>query len=438
MPEDRRPADRHPGDRQPSERHPADGGAADGGPVERAIWSARPPFLVEAAREAIDAWLGATGAEVMLIDYHQSHLVPFGDGDGGPAVPVNAHPAGQAYASGRPVRDNDHLYFPLAVYGGRTGVLAVRLPAGASPADPGLEDGLGRIATALARALLLADSVTDVYRQVRRRKRLTIAAELQWELLPGRTCQGSEFSLAGQLEPAYTVSGDNFDWSLSRQYLTLSVSAGMGTGISAALLTQLTVNSLRNARRSGAGPAEAAELANGIVYSQYGGKVHSATVLLRVALSTGEAEMVDAGSPRMLRVRRGEIEALTFDEQMPLGMFSDTRYRTQSLRLAPGDRLIVISEGLYSARNRSGRVYGQGPLSAALRSARMQEPNETVRFLISDLLAHHEGGELADDAIAVCLDWTGTAEPPVAGASTSTGSLTGLTRPGDRSLDLMT
>jgi serine phosphatase RsbU (regulator of sigma subunit) len=234
------------------------------------------------------------------------------------------------------------------------------------------------------------------------------------------------------------VSGDNFDWSLSRQYLTLSVSAGMGSGIGAALLTQLTVNSLRNGRRSGAGPAEAAELANGIVYSQYGGKSHSATLLLRIALATGQAEVVDAGSPRMLRVRRGEIELLAFDEQLPLGMFSDNRYRTQPLAVLPGDRLIIVSDGLYGARNPAGKSYGDTPLSAALRSARLQDPNETVRFVISDLLGYHEGTDLADDAIAVCLDWTGTTSPPVAA---SAASLADLTRPGDpasTSPDVMT
>ncbi len=393
--------------------------------VERAIWSAQPPMLIEAARTAVDAWLGVSGTEVLLIDYHQSHLVPFGDGSGGPAVLVNHHPAGQAYAAVRLVRDGDHLYLPLAVYGERTGVLAARLPAGA---DEALTDDLALVAGTLGRALRLADTATDVYREVRRRKRLTIAAELQWELLPGRTCASKEFSLAGQLEPAYTVSGDNFDWSLSRQYLTLSVSGGMGSGIGAALLTQLAVNSLRNARRSGAGPAEAAELANGIVYGQYGGKAHSSTLLLRIALSTGEAEVVDAGSPRALRVRGGDIEPLTFDEQLPLGMFSDTRYRTQSLSLVPGDRLIIISDGLYGARNPGGALYGDGPLAAALRSARMQDPNEAVRFVISDLLAHGEGTDLADDAIAICLDWTGATGHPIAGAS---ASLTDLPRPAD-------
>jgi hypothetical protein len=400
--------------------------------VERAIWSARPPFLIQATRDAVDAWLGVTGTEVMLIDYHQSHLVPFGDGTGGPAVPVSAHPAGQAYAAVRPVRDDDHLYLPLAVYGERTGVLATRLPAGA---DEAVADDLGVVADTLGRALRLADTATDVYREVRRRKRLTIAAELQWDLLPGRTCSAEEFSLAGQLEPAYTVSGDNFDWSLSQQYLTLSVSGGMGSGIGAALLTQLTVNSLRNARRSGAGPAEAAELANGIVYGQHGGKDHSATLLLRIALSTGEAEVVDAGSPRMLRVRGGEIEPMAFDEQLPLGMFSDTRYRSQPLTLVPGDRLIIISDGLYGARSPAGAIYGDAPLGSALRSARMQDPSETVRFVIGDLLAHGEGADLADDAIAVCLDWTGATGHPVAVAS---ASLTDLPRPGDTSPDVMT
>ena len=399
--------------------------------VDRSIWSARPTHLVQAAREAIDAWVGMAGTEILLLDYHQSHLVPFADGDGGTPIPIDAHPAGRAFASGRAVQDDNHLYLPLIVYGERMGVLTVRRPADTPVSD----DDLAEVAASLARALRLADTATDIYREVRRRKRLTIAAELQWDLLPGRTCESGEFCLAGQLEPAYTVSGDNFDWSLSDRHLTLSVSNGMGSGIGAALLTQLTVNSLRNARRSGAVSAEAAELASGIVYSQYGGSRHSSTLMLRIALSTGEAEVVDAGSPRLLRVRRGEIETVTLDQQMPLGMFSDTRYRAQPLTVLSGDRLIILSDGLYEARGPSGRVYGQAPLAAALRSSRLQDPNETVRYLITDLLSHHEGTDLVDDAIAVCLDWHGTADHPVAAAGSS---LSDLVRPGDTSPDVMT
>jgi serine phosphatase RsbU (regulator of sigma subunit) len=407
--------------------------------VERSIWNARPAWVIQAGRAATDAWLGTDGSEVLLLDYHQSHLVPFGDGTGGTPVPVDSHPAGRAFASGQAQADGDHLYLPLAVYGERLGTFSVRLPAGeetsAEELAEDLAEDLEAVAATLARAIRLANMATDVYRMVQRSKRLTIAAELQWDLLPGRTCASDEFSLAGQLEPAYTVSGDNFDWSISEQSLTLSVSNGMGSGINAALLTQLAVNSLRNARRSGAGPAEAAELASEIVYSQHGGASHSATLLLRINLATGEAEVVDAGSPRMLRIRRGGIEPVAFDEQLPLGMFSDSRYRIQRLTLQPGDRLMILSDGLYDARNPAGNVYGEAPLSAALRSSRLQDPNEAVRYLVNDLLAYHEGTDLQDDAIAVCLDWIGSGErvDPARPADVAATA-----RSGGTSLDVMT
>ena len=72
--------------------------------VQNAIWGAHPARLGPAAREAIESWLGAEGAEILLIDYHQSHLIPFADGGGGAPVPVGSHPAGQAYASAGPSR----------------------------------------------------------------------------------------------------------------------------------------------------------------------------------------------------------------------------------------------------------------------------------------------------------------------------------------------
>ncbi len=80
--------------------------------TERSIWTARPTRLVQTARESIDSWLGVPGAEILLIDYHQSHLIPFADGDGGTPVPVDSHPAGRAFASGRAVQDGDHRAGP--------------------------------------------------------------------------------------------------------------------------------------------------------------------------------------------------------------------------------------------------------------------------------------------------------------------------------------
>src|SRR5208283_4842123 len=119
--------------------------------VEHLIWSARPTHLVQAAREAIDAWVGVAGTEILLLDYHQSHLVPFAGGDGGTPIPIDAHSAGRAFASGRAVQDDNHLYLPLVVYGERMGILTVRRPADSPVSD----DDLAEVAASLARALRL-------------------------------------------------------------------------------------------------------------------------------------------------------------------------------------------------------------------------------------------------------------------------------------------
>ena len=116
---------------------------------------------------------------------------------------------------------------------------------------------------------------TDRYRRVHRRERLTMAAELQSERLPGRSLGDERFTVAGQLEPAYAVHGDHYDWAVNGDRLTITVLNGFGDGLTAALLTTTAGNAMRNARRSGANIVEQAELASDAVYSCHAGAVHA-------------------------------------------------------------------------------------------------------------------------------------------------------------------
>jgi serine phosphatase RsbU (regulator of sigma subunit) len=265
-------------------------------------------------------------------------------------------------------------------------------------------------AVVLSRALKIADASTDFYRRARRRSRLTLAAEIQWELLPGRSCVTDEYHLAGQLEPAYAIWGDNFDWSTAADHLSVTVSNGMGRGVEAALLTQLAVSALRNARRSGAGLIDQATLANETLYNQHRGQRHVATLLLRFDLATGRVSAIDAGSPKIFRMRGNRVEPVEMEAQLPLGMFDDTRYVEQEFTVEPGDRIAIFSDGFHTSKSPQGETYGASALVAALRQTRLQSPSETVRTLTRGLLDYHGGAELADDAVVLCLDWAGPAQ----------------------------
>ena len=374
--------------------------------VERAIWEAQPHSLARAAASVIEQAYGAESVDLLLADYRLDFLIPVVSG--GPAFRMDGTPAGRVFAAQEPTtvtsEESCVLHLPLTVRGDRTGVLTVGL---ANEPDAGTREELTRVAETLARALKLADTGTDVFRRARRRNRLTLAAEIQWELLPGRSCVAEEYHLAGQLEPAYAVWGDNFDWSTSAEDLTVSVTNGMGRGAEAALLTQLAVGALRNARRSGADLVDQATLANETIYNQHQGQRHVSTLLLRFDVATGRVGVVDAGSPKIFRMRGNAVEAVELEAQLPLGMFDDTRYSEQEFTVEAGDRLVIFSDGFHTARSPRGEAYGQSALAAALRQTRLQSPSEAVRSLTRGLLDYHGGAELADDAVVLCLDWNG-------------------------------
>jgi serine phosphatase RsbU (regulator of sigma subunit) len=376
--------------------------------IERAIWEAQPHALARTGATAIERAYGVSSVELLLADYRLDFLVPVESER--PAFRMDGTPAGRAFAAQEPVLSPPadgvswDLHLPLAVRGDRSGVLTVSL---ANEPDAATRQDLAKVAVVLARALKIADGNTDFYRRARRRNRLTLAAEIQWDLLPGRSCVCDDYHLAGQLEPAYAVWGDNFDWSADAGHLTVSVSNGMGRGAEAALLTQLTVGALRNARRSGSDLIDQATLANETIYNQHHGQRHVSTLLLRFEVETGRVAAIDAGSPKIFRMRGSAVEPIELEAQLPLGMFDDTHYAEQEFTVEAGDRLVIFSDGFHAARSPRGEAYGASALAAALRQTRLQSPSEAVRTLTRGLLDYHGGAELADDAVVLCLDWTG-------------------------------
>jgi serine phosphatase RsbU (regulator of sigma subunit) len=128
--------------------------------------------------------------------------------------------------------------------------------------------------------------------------------------------------------------------------------------------------------------------------------------LLSVDLASGVVTAVDAGSPRLLLLRGAEASDVELEAQLPLGMFDGTIYRPQTFELAVGDRLFVISDGVYEAANEAGGLYGETALTRFVRRSRRQSPLDAVRALLGELRAH-VASDLVDDAVVVCLDWNG-------------------------------
>jgi serine phosphatase RsbU (regulator of sigma subunit) len=188
----------------------------------------------------------------------------------------------------------------------------------------------------------------------------------------------------------------------------------MGEGIDASLLTNLAVNALRNARRAGVDIADQAALADQAVYGQYRGEAHVSVLLLEFHLDTGLVEIVDAGSPQLLRLRDGAVRHIPFEAQLPLGLADDTPYEAQRIRVQRGDRLIFVSDGVHAVASKAGEAYGATALARAILATRLLPAAEVPRAILTELAAHRDDVP-QDDALVVCLDWEGR-HPAPAGA----------------------
>ncbi|WUL56950.1 serine/threonine-protein phosphatase [Streptomyces sp. NBC_00344] len=382
--------------------------------MEKAVRAAAPYALVDTVRDFLATSHGATSVQLYLVDYGLSVLNPLEPvADPEQSRSLHNTPEGRAFGSQEPreqqVRHGDAVdhHLPVTVRGERLGILTVRLPGERS--TPAAIDDLAHAADLLGHELLVAERDTDLYQRVRRVSRLTLAAEMQWQLLPARACSAPEYAIGAQLEPAYSIHGDNYDWAADRDELTLAVTNGMGEGIRASLLTNLAVNALRNARRAGIGVADQAALADQALYEQHRGDAYVSTLLLRFILTTGRVEVVDAGSPQLWRKRGKKVERIALEAQLPLGMFEETPYTAQEFHVEPGDRLLFLSDGVYEAVSPLGEVYGDRALARAIHSTSLLPAAAVPRALLHEL-ASHRATETPDDALVLCLDWFGRAD----------------------------
>ncbi|MFC7534775.1 PP2C family protein-serine/threonine phosphatase [Actinoplanes sp. GCM10030250] len=376
--------------------------------------NAAPVDAVEAVTRELASALGARTVSFLIADLSGRALVrlshvPFNGGDGArrdgdevaTVLPFDGGPAEQALRTQQvqsfALAGGWTVLAPVTDRGEVIGLLEMTLPE--EPAAGTLAE-ITRTAHALAFVVIANRRHTDLFEWGQRTTPFTLSAEIQRRLLPGAfTCEASSFTLSGWLEPAASIGGDTFDYSLARDVLHFSVTDAMGHGVASALTATLGVGSLRNSRRGGVGLVEQADTANAALAQNAvvpGGYV---TALLgRLELLTGRCSLLNAGHVTPLLVRDGEARDLPLPGNFPLGMFPESTFSAGEIMLRPGDRLVVLTDGM--RERKAARL----DIPARLRELTGLHPREAVRSLADAVLAV-AGPVLADDATLLMLDW---------------------------------
>ncbi|MFE2059625.1 PP2C family protein-serine/threonine phosphatase [Streptomyces sp. NPDC059446] len=290
---------------------------------------------------------------------------------------------------------------PVSNRGDCIGVLEVTLQY----ADDAVLGQIRDAAHALAYIIVTDRRFTDLYHAGRRTTRTSLAAEIQHQLLPSSSCcEAPQFTLAAGLVPADDIGGDTYDYTLDQDTLHLSITDAMGHDTESALLATLVTAALRGARRTGCDALQQAHRAHEALLSH--SRALATGQLLCIRLETGMCELVNAGHPWPLRLRDGatEAEEVQLAVNLPFGVAAPSSYRLQTVQLHPGDRLVLLTDGMQE------RGASAVDLAALVAGTRASHPREAVRTLTTAVLEACRGN-LKDDATVVILDWHGAEGP---------------------------
>lgn len=371
-----------------------------------------PPQLIAPLIAEEVARVGGWGISILLQDYAQLLLVPLpGRGlDVGEPEPIGDSHAGTAFLNATPVEvsqaDGVRMYLPLLDGSDQVGVLALTLES----VDDDDRRLLRRLAGLIADILVTKHSYTDQFFLARRREPMSVAAEIQWSLLPPLAMSVPQVAVAGILEPAYSVAGDSFDYALNDDILHVAVVDAMGHGLNAATMATVAVGAYRHSRRAGIGLSEIYAFMDRAIAEQFGPEHFVTAQMMRLNITTGHLQWVNAGHPAPLLIRNHQVlRQLESPTTLPVG-FGGEEPQVSEQMLQRGDRVLCFTDGLIEEHEAGEEQFGEEQLIHWVD--RIEQTEKGVRAVVRSLshtLKQERGGSTSDDATLFLIEWRGGA-----------------------------
>jgi phosphoserine phosphatase RsbU/P len=252
--------------------------------------------------------------------------------------------------------------------------------------------------TILENARLLEEERT----KIRMEDELKIARDIQQGLLPASLPAVGWFRAAGSSIPSTEVGGDYFDVRQISPDLWAAVVADVsGKGVSSALLASLLQGSFLMA----SGGIEAIlERLNAFLLERTRGEKY-ATVFYCTLTASGALTYVNAGHPAPFLVSSDGRMRKLHTSGMPVGMIEDAPFQKVEAQLAPGDKIVIFSDGLTEAENSEGAFFDAERLRVSLRDNAARDAGGMHTALLASVDRFTEGGFIRDDVTALVLEY---------------------------------
>lgn len=284
----------------------------------------------------------------------------------------------------------------------------------------GKPDEIGRIAEAVnvfrehAIQVQRAERQREKYRRRQNqlaalRQELDIAHNMQQSILPTVFPREAAYQIHATMLPAREVGGDFYDFFQVRPgEVGLVVADVSGKGIPAALFMAVSRTVLKATAVTGLGPGDCLVAVNDLLAEENPAEMFVTLFYGILDTRTGRLAYANGGhNPPFVRRADGRVEALAGTDGLALGIVDQMPYDETAVDLAPGDTLLLYTDGVTEALDTGSAEYTAERLAAAVAAFPDGGVEDLVGHVLQDVAAFVGPAEQADDLTMLAVRYGG-------------------------------
>ena len=242
-----------------------------------------------------------------------------------------------------------------------------------------LSDDINSTVTTLKRYISEAAARID--------KELEYAKQIQLSALPTNFPEGEEYGIYAQMIAAKEVGGDFYDfYKLNDTTVAFLAADVSGKGIPAAMFMMTAKTIIKDLAERGLPVNEIFTQANEKLCENNESGMFVTAWMGILDLTTGNVQFANAGhNPPLLKRVDGSFEYLKTRAGFVLAGMEGVRYRVGELKLNPGDRLFLYTDGVPEATNVENKLYGEERLLTFMNQNASAEATELLPALKANI-----------------------------------------------------
>lgn len=257
----------------------------------------------------------------------------------------------------------------------------------------------------LVTCLVVMMQIYDTHRKKRAAEHeLDMASGVQMSILRERDHSCPPYSLHAYIQPARQAGGDLYDYALIDGKLVFCIGDVSGKGMSAALFMTQVMSLFRSAVKHSAEPSFILNHINEVMAEDNPDMTFC--TLFVGALDGPTLTFSNAGHavPLLLPSSKPGPQFLPDDSDIPIGIEADCDYSSAVYTLNSGDTLLLYTDGITEAMNKSREQYGEQRMLEVLANRACNDPQRCADTLLSSVTTFVSGAEQSDDITILAIN----------------------------------